>query len=184
VNRKARTSVLPDVTRVDADDEALLRALLDEHGSALLGYATRLTGDRALAEDVVQETLVRAWRHAAKLDPERGPVRPWLFTVAKNVVIDQARARQARPAEVGDTALQAVPAGDELERAVETWTVAEALASLSADHRAVLLETYYRGSSVAEAAARLGIPAGTVKSRAFYALRELKLRLQEQGVTA
>lgn len=184
MNRSSPGSVQGAVASVSIGDETLLRALYDEHGQALLGYATRLTGDRSLAEDVVQETLLRAWRHAGSLDPARGPLRPWLFTIARNVVVDLLRARGARPREVGGDALAGVPAGDEIERAVETWTVAAALASLSADHRAVLIETYYRGSSVAEAAERLGIPAGTVKSRAFYALRELRLRLQENGVTA
>lgn len=171
------------MSAVDADAGELLRALLDEHGRALLGYATRLTGDRKLAEDVVQETLLRAWKHAGALDPARGPLRPWLFTVARNVVVDVMRAKGARPQEVGDAALAVVPAGDDIERAVERWTVAEALGRLSSEHREVLLETYYRGSSVAEAAERLGIPPGTVKSRAFYALRELRLQLQEKGVT-
>lgn len=64
-----------------------------------------------------------------------------------------------------------LPAADELDRAVQQWQVADALASLSAQHRAVLLETYYRGGSIAEASATLGIPAGTVKSRSYYALR-------------
>lgn len=64
----------------------------------------------------------------------------------------------------------------------ESWAVAEALASLRPDHREVLMETYYRGCSVAEAAATLGIPAGTVRSRTFYALKALKLALQERGL--
>ena len=85
---------------------------------------------------------------------------------------------------MGDVALETVPAPDEIDRAVQAWAVADALASLSQEHRQVLLETYYRGASVAEAAARLGVPPGTVKSRAYYALRELRLRLQESGVTA
>ena len=184
VNRTLSRPVQSSVVSVGADDETLLRALLDEHGRALLGYATRLTGDRVLAEDVVQETLLRAWRHAGSLDPTRGSLRPWLFTVARHVVIDLMRARGARPPESGGDALAAVPVADDIERAVETWTVAAALESLSPEHRAVLIETYYRGLSVAQAAERLGIPPGTVKSRAFYALRELRLRLQEKGVMA
>jgi RNA polymerase sigma-70 factor (ECF subfamily) len=164
-------------------DEATLRALYADHAGAVRGFATRLTGDAALAEDVVQETLLRAWRRPDALEADRGPVRPWLFTIARHVVIDLARARSARPQEVGADALRGLPAIDEIDRAVESWAVADALAGLSAPHRAVLLETYYRGSSVAQAAARLGIPPGTVKSRAYYALRELRLLLQEKGVT-
>lgn len=163
-------------------DERLLRALYAEHGGALMGYVLRLTGgDRQQAEDVVQETLLRAWRHPGALTGR--PVRPWLFTVARNLVVDAHRARRARPPETDDAALEAVPVGDDIDRALESWTVAEALADLTPDHRAVLIETYYRGRSVAEAAAVLGVPLGTVKSRTYYALRALKLALEERGLT-
>ena len=78
--------------------EQSLRALYDEHAPVLLAYALRLTdGDRARAEDIVQETLVRAWRHLDRLDESVGPVRPWLFTVAQRLAIDAHRARRARP---------------------------------------------------------------------------------------
>jgi RNA polymerase sigma-70 factor (ECF subfamily) len=155
--------------------------LYDEHGGPLLGYILRLTGgDRQQAEDVVQETLLRAWRHPEALTGR--PVRPWLFTVARNLVVDAHRARQARPPEAGEASLAALPAVDEIDRALESWTVAEALADLSPQHRAVLVETYYRGRSVAEAAVALGVPPGTVKSRTYYALRALKLALEERGL--
>ncbi|MDQ1696200.1 MAG: polymerase sigma-70 factor, subfamily [Frankiaceae bacterium] len=167
-----------------AEDQAL-RLLYEQHAAPLLAYALRLTGgDRGRSEDIVQETLLRAWRHPEALDPDRGPVRSWLFTVARNVAVDAHRARRARPIEVGDEALAFVPAGDEIEQALDTWLVADALATLSPDHRAVLVETYYRGRSVAEAAAALGVPSGTVKSRTFYALRALRLSLEERGVTS
>ncbi|HEX2313630.1 MAG TPA: sigma-70 family RNA polymerase sigma factor [Thermomonospora sp.] len=163
-------------------DEKLLRSLYAEHGGPLLGYVLRLTGgDRQHAEDVVQETLLRAWRHPEALTGR--PVRPWLFTVARNLVVDAHRARQSRPPETGLNEHAAVPAeGDDIDRALESWTVAEALAELSPSHRAVILETYYRGRSVAEAAKILGIPPGTVKSRTYYALRALKLALEERGL--
>jgi RNA polymerase sigma-70 factor (ECF subfamily) len=159
--------------------------LYEQHAAPLLSYSLRLTGgDRGRSEDIVQETLLRAWRHPEALDPDRGPVRSWLFTVARNVAVDAHRARRARPQEVGDEALALVPAVDEIEQALDTWLVADALATLSPDHRAVVVETYYRGRSVAEAAAVLGIPPGTVKSRTFYALRALRLALEERGVTS
>jgi RNA polymerase sigma-70 factor (ECF subfamily) len=165
-------------------EEDTLRALYQAHAGPLLAYALRLTdGDRGRAEDVVQETLVRAWRHPEALDESRGPVRSWLFTVARNVAVDAHRARRARPTEVSDAVLATVPAGDEIERALESWLVADALATLTPDHRAVIVETYYRGRSVADAATVLGVPAGTVKSRAHYALRALRLALEERGVT-
>jgi RNA polymerase sigma-70 factor, ECF subfamily len=165
--------------------EESLRALYDGHASALLAYALRLTdGDRGRAEDIVQETLVRAWRHLDRLDETAGPVRPWLFTVAQRLAIDAHRARRARPPETGDAVLASVPGLDDVEPALDRIVVTDALHSLSAEHRAVIVETYYRGRSVAEAAAVLGIPPGTVKSRSYYALRALRLALAERGVRA
>jgi RNA polymerase sigma-70 factor (ECF subfamily) len=96
--------------------------------------------------------------------------------------VDAHRARQSRPREVGEAALHLTAVPDTADRALESWAVADALRSLRTEHRTVLLETYYRGRSVAEAATVLGIPAGTVKSRTFYALRALKLALEERGL--
>ena len=171
-------------TRGSGTAERELRALYDAHALALLGYAMRLCdGDRQLAEDLVQETLVRAWRNLDRLDPSAAPVRPWLFTVAHHLAIDAHRARGARPPEVGDAALAGVPGLDWLDGTLDRIIVTDALQSLSPEHRAVIVETYYRGRSVAEAAAVLGIPPGTVKSRCYYALRALKLALAERGAT-
>lgn len=162
-------------------DEELVRTLFEEHAGPLYGYVLRMVADAGRAEDIVQETLLRAWRHPDAVTGR--PVRAWLFTVARNLVVDQHRARRARPPETGDEVLAVVPAADdELERAVESWAVAEALAVLRPEHRDVLREVYYQGRSVKEASATLGIPPGTVKSRTYYALRALKLALEERGL--
>lgn len=164
---------------------ALMAQLHDAHGAALWGYCLRLTGhDHARAEDVVQETLFRAWRNRDRLDESQGSVRAWLFTVARNIVIDEFRSRHAQ----SELSVAQVPENgtpdDATDRLLMSWIVAEALRTLSAEHRAVLLECYFRGASVTDAARRLDIPEGTVKSRTHYALRALRLALQELGVGA
>ncbi len=157
-----------------AADEALVRSLYEEHGRSLLAYATRLTGDHAAAEDVVQETLVRAWKHARTMVEQKGSVRGWLLTVARNIVIDRARARSARPTEVAESPATGPVEVDHAENVVNSMVVLDAMDRLSSEHREVLVELYYRGRTVAEAAELLGVPAGTVKSRSHYALRAMR----------
>jgi RNA polymerase sigma-70 factor (ECF subfamily) len=148
--------------------------LYHEHGNALLAYATRLTGDRWAAEEVLQETLLRAWRHRDALDEQAGSIRGWLFTVARNIVTDRARSRAVRPAEIsGDTGVVPV-VGDHAQRVVDSMVTIEALEQLNEEYRSVVVELYFHGRSVAEAAEVLGIPAGTVKSRSHRALRSLR----------
>lgn len=167
-------------------DEADLARLCGEHGPALLAYAGHLTGDRQLAEDIVQETLLKAWTHPDALSGERGSPRAWLLTVARNVAMDQFRARRARPSEVTEDLvdISGLTSVDDIDLAVQALVVAEGLAELRPEHRAVLVEMFYVGRSVAQAATVLGIPEGTVKSRTYYALRALKASLVERGVTS
>jgi RNA polymerase sigma-70 factor (ECF subfamily) len=159
--------------------EVLVRTLYDEHGRYLVAYATRLTGDRQLAEDIVQETLLRAWRHADRLTDEQGSVRGWLLTVTRNIATDKARARKARPPEVeeGPEVHDVRSVRDHAEDVANSLVVAEALRTLSPEHRAALVETYYQGRTMTEAARVLGIPPGTVKSRVHYALQQLRVTL-------
>ncbi|MBB5159186.1 sigma-70 family RNA polymerase sigma factor [Saccharopolyspora phatthalungensis] len=157
-----------------AGDDALIRSLFAEHGRALLAYATRLTGDRAAAEDVVQETLLRAWRNPGAMVNGKGSVRGWLLTVARNIVIDRSRAKSARPAEVAENPTAPPTVRDHADTVVDSMVVTEALNGLSDSHRDVLVQIYFRGLSVAEAARELAIPPGTVKSRTYHALRALR----------
>ena len=137
----------------------LVRTLYAEHAGPLLRYALHLTsGDRHRAEDIVQETLLRAWLHPDAI-AER-PARPWLFAVARNLAVDAYRARKARPREVGESALELVPAPTRpIGRSSRgRWLTRSRPCGPTIDR--VLLETYYRGRSVAEAATALGIPRG------------------------
>ena len=166
---------------VPEPDHELIRMLYEEHAGALYAFCLPWTRDVQRAEDVVQEVFLRAWRNLSSLDLQTRPVRPWLLAVARNVLTDQHRAQQSRPLLVDDGALAQVAAPDELDRAVESWHVAEALQRLSPEHREVLVHTHWIGRSVAETAGVLGVPPGTVKSRTYYALRALRLVLEETG---
>ncbi|MEV7726350.1 sigma-70 family RNA polymerase sigma factor [Streptomyces sp. NPDC087917] len=167
------------------DPEALAE-LQREHGRALFGFLLGLTaGDAQRAEDLVQETLVRVWQHPEVLSSGHESMRPWLFTVARRLAIDARRARLSRPQEVDPEGLEQAPAAqDAVSGSVTAIDVRRAVGSLGQEHRDVLLEVYFRDRSVAEAAARLGIPAGTVKSRTYYALRALRKGLDGYGLGA
>lgn len=157
--------------------DTFIQALYAEHGRVLLNYARRATGDRCFAEDVVQETLLRAWRHPESFEEGRGSARGWLLTVARNVIIDHARFRSVRPVEVAEVAgsVATTPVQrDHAQGVVDSVVLHRALGELSADHRRVLTELYFLGRSDAEAAAALGLPVGTVKSRSHYALGLLR----------
>ncbi|MEU8530998.1 sigma-70 family RNA polymerase sigma factor [Streptomyces sp. NPDC048629] len=156
-------------------DERALEELQRDHGPALLSFLLGLTyGDQQRAEDLVQETLVRAWLHPEAFHGPYESMRPWLFTVARRLAIDARRSRLARPAEIGDGALAATPdPADRTESAVAALDVRATVRGLSPEHRAVLVRLYFDGLTVKEAADELGIPAGTVKSRSHYALRAL-----------
>lgn len=169
--------------RSEPAEDALMRTLHEQHAKALWGYVVHLTGgDRQRAEDITQETLLRAWRHPRVLEQSREQARAWLFTVARHIVIDGWRAASTRSEVVTETPPERVT-GDETERALQGWVVAAAMSELTHQHREVLALCYFEGFSVAETALRLGIAEGTVKSRAHYALRALRLTLEERGVS-
>ncbi|HVV24404.1 MAG TPA: sigma-70 family RNA polymerase sigma factor [Pseudonocardiaceae bacterium] len=163
------------------EEERLLRALYASHARPLLAYVERMVGgDRQRAEDIVQETLLRAWQHAADLTVEGA--RPWLFTVARRLVIDADRGRRARPVDSTPDVVADDSLSDQLDAALDAYLLADALGSLSPAHREVLVEGFYGGRTTREIAERLKIPNGTVRSRMFYALRALRLALAERGV--
>jgi RNA polymerase sigma-70 factor (ECF subfamily) len=163
------------------DDATLLGALYDAHAAPVWRYVVHLTGDRAGADDVVQETLLRAWRTPRILE-DPATARAWMFTVARHLVIDESRSARRRH----EVLLPEAPereSPDGTDALFEAMLVEEALAGLSVEHRAVIVRAYYGGRSVAGIAEELGIPEGTVKSRLHYGLRALRLALQEKGVT-
>lgn len=161
-----------------ADTETLGSAYRT-HGAELLRFARRSLHDPQLAEEAVQETFARAWRSRATYDQAIGPLRAWLFAIERRVVIDLATRRAARPVEpLGE---DPTDDRDDIGVALVGWQVEEALRRLKAEHRQVLVRTYFGQCSGSELAVELGIPEGTVRSRLFYALKSLRLTLDEMG---
>ncbi len=178
-------AVLEPHARTERERDELVRSLYTEHGGPLLAFTLGLTGgDRHRAEDVVQETMVRAWRNADKLHTQDGvSLRPWLVAVARRIVIDNHRRRQARPTEVDDSVLSTLAAPeDDIERLTSSVAVHRALMAIGPQHREVLFEMYFRGGCGEETAAALRVPIGTIKSRVYRALRMLRAALEQQGV--
>jgi RNA polymerase sigma-70 factor (ECF subfamily) len=160
------------------DHEQLGIAFLTHRGE-LLGFARRSLGDESLAEEAVQETFVRALRARPGFDPTRGAMRPWLFTIERRIIVDLARARRAHPSQELDP--NSTAATDQIDAALRSWNVEEALRRLGPEHRLVVLEVYYRGRPTRDVARELGVPDGTVRSRLYYALRALRSSLNDMG---
>ena len=163
-------------------DESAVRALYRAYGGGLYGFALRRLGDRGLAEEVVQDVLTRVWRSASEFDPARATFRTWVYGIARNALIDVERRRSVRPPMAHAEPSEDQTVGDEpIERAMQRWHVQEALAQLKPEHRSVLDLVYFQGLTMSGAAERMGLPVGTVKSRCFYALENLRLALDEAG---
>ena len=159
----------------------VLRELHDLYAGPLLAFALRLSGDRQRAEEAVQDALLRAWQHPEAVDGSRGSARAWLYTVVRNRLTDSWRRDAARPRTSSPEILDSIGVPDEIERAVEAWGVGDAMRKLSDSHREILHYSYYLGLSVEETSSLLQVPAGTVKSRTYYALRALRAVLEEMG---
>jgi RNA polymerase sigma-70 factor (ECF subfamily) len=173
---------LMERVRSDPSGEAL-RALYRTYAGELLGFALHALSDREAAEEIVQETFTRAWRRAELYDPDRGSVRTWLYQIARHAIIDHRRRSAVRPAPAdGECDPDAEAGGLSIERAMLGWQVAAALEHLSPEHRQMVRLAHLRGLSVRQIAEACGLPEGTVKSRTWYALRSLRLALEEMGV--
>jgi len=161
-----------------------LRELYRRYAGELFGFAASALGDREQAEEVVQDVFAQLWRHAGDYDQRRASVRTWLYAIARNRIVDAHRRAAARPkhAEDADSLDNAAEIDAALDQAVLRWQITAALARLSPAHREVIRLAHYGGLTMREIAERIGIPLGTVKSRTSYALRSLRLILDEMEV--
>lgn len=154
------------------DGDVRLRTAYADHAEELFRLACRSLGHPGLAEEIVQETFVRAWRAEDRLDAARASVRTWLFVIARNLIVDAARSHTAR---------RLVPVSDGADDLLRALEVEQALAQLAEEHRHVIVEIHYRGRNSADVAAELGVPPAALRTRMFYALKALRLALEEMG---
>jgi RNA polymerase sigma-70 factor, ECF subfamily len=179
----AESSLLGRVAEGDLGDA--LESLYDRYARRVYGLGLRLLGDTSLAEEMVQETFVRLWRNAARFDAARGSEATFVFTVARRVAVDLWRRPSSRPLdrqeEIAETAS---PEADAAERVTLQLTLREALDGLSPEQREVLELLHLEDLTQSQAAERLGVPVGTVKTRAFYGLRALRKIMEDRPVNA
>jgi RNA polymerase sigma-70 factor, ECF subfamily len=166
------------------DADAAIRQLYSHHAKALHSYVEHFCPDGASSDDIVQETFIRAWRHLPQLSADDRPIRPWLFRVARNLLIDADRAARARPATVQEQPDEEAETDPGLDQVLDRELVSAALQQLSPAHQAVLVQTFYHGGTLATVARELGIPHGTARSRLHYALHALRQQLQDNDAIA
>ncbi|MET9469879.1 sigma-70 family RNA polymerase sigma factor [Streptomyces sp. NPDC006544] len=181
----------PTFDRADAStaaattlDQDTLAELYRLHAPYLLRALLRMAnGDRGKAEDILQETFLRAWQNPRALSrgPEHG--RPWLFTVGRRIAIDHFRMAAARVKEVGDEAQdERADTLDPYDEVLAAHDVARSLRQLPPHQREVLVHLHFHDHTAARTGRALGVPTGTVKSRNFYAVRALAPLLEARGL--
>lgn len=173
------TASLDDRRLLDAfigRDEAAIREIYHRYGGVVFGVAMKILRDSGHAEEAAQQTFVKAWQAADRIDPNRD-IGPWLYTIARRVAIDvYRRERRHATVELGDREIAVLPPS--IEEAWEEWQVRLAVGNLPPDERDVLKHTYFLGYTQEETAERLDVPVGTVKSRSYRAHRKLAKSLE------
>lgn len=181
--------------RLTAGDKGALGLLYDRYAGSLLALLLRIIGDRAVAEDLLQEVFLRVWQRASTYQPGRGRPTTWIFGIAHNLAIDEVRRQRRRPlamesqdAESRETLLRAIPAA-EPDPADQAWVqlqraqISAALSHLPDAQRAIIELSYFEGYTQSQIAARLDEPLGTVKTRLRLGMQKLREHLRRQGLT-
>jgi RNA polymerase sigma-70 factor (ECF subfamily) len=167
------------ILRTGDGDRGAFEALYRRYARPVFGLALRRLGDRGRAEDAVQETFASVWRGASSYRPERGPGAPWIYAVARNAIVDRARARTEPAVEAPDQQSHEPGPPERAEASWTAWRVHRALEELPDNERTVIELAYWSGLSQSEVAEYLGIPLGTVKTRTRAALARLADQLEE-----
>jgi len=152
----------------------------------LLARARRIVVDPDLAEDVVQEAFLRAWRACASFDPEGGPLVNWLLVITANTAIDMVKARVRRPPLASGPAGENAPVAglSDIDRLILRSGLRHALSRLGPHHRDAVVETVLRDRPYADVAAELGVTPGTLRTRVHYGLRRLRCVLETEDAVA
>lgn len=169
------------VRRCQAGDHDAFRHLVEQYKHPLFGTAVLMTGDAAVAEEHVQEALLRAWRAIGTFERGR-PFKPWVMRILVNEVLSGRRRRQLRMAPL-DESLPVREPSDETALVEDREVLREALAQLSPEHREVVVLRYFADLTLADVARAAGVPEGTAKSRLHRALRRMRELLETPGVT-
>lgn len=159
-----------------------VRALYAGYGPEVFSLAFRRTGDAALAREVLRDVMVRVWRSAPRFDVRRRSLREWVLQLAMDTTGDVARRAPARRRPLAELAEAEVDLSDDVDAILHESLVRMAIERLPTDHRQIVETVYFRRRTVTEAAAELGIPEATVRSRCFYALKNLRISSHELGV--
>jgi RNA polymerase sigma-70 factor (ECF subfamily) len=176
---------------VEASDVDAFERLYDRYASAAMGLAVKITRDKTIAEDIVQEAFWTVWEKAAKFDPDRGNFLNWLFTITRNLSLDSWRRFQSRPQPMANAETQehlVLAQTDEVDVAHEVWAIRTyervrlAIADLPPEQRDVIELAYFYGKTRREIAAETNIPLGTIHTRARLALQKLQAALHNVGI--
>ena len=169
------------IEHVAGGDHVAFEELHRRYARSVLGIALRRIGDRGRAEDATQDTFASIWRSASRFDPARGEASSWLYTVARNAIVDGLRRRREPPVDDAPELAAPDPGPDETaERGWVAWRVHRALETLPEQERSVVELAYWSGLSQSEIADYLSVPLGTVKTRTRAALARLADELGEE----
>lgn len=156
---------------------------MEAHGGTLIGYLTQLLGERATAEDVLQQVLLEVWQRGASYDPDRASLLTWVMTIARSRAVDQLRRRVPEPVDPDAAAQQAAlhrPLEDESDQLLERWRIAALLERLPRGESSLLRLRFYEGLTQREIAERTGIAAGTIKTRMVNGMAHLRDLLEAE----
>jgi len=170
------------VAGLAAGDAQAATAFVRRFQRRVFGFALAIVRDAGAAEDIAQETFVRAWRNADAYDPRRGSVSTWLLTIARNLAIDTLRLRSSDPVDPAlleaKLELRGGGPGSAIDEFAETAHVRRALAALPVEQRRALVLAVYFGRTALEISEVDDVPLGTVKTRIRAALTKLRSQLE------